>query len=392
MKHFILTALTAASMLSSQAQTATTAAYTIQLGNFAPTVKQADFEAIRSYAYVHKHNATVFIGGFVTEEAAQPILDKVKTKGYDDAVIVVQDLKKAATVYVIQLATYNAGEPIAWKTYAKAGSLYVQPNGNQVRIMHGAFDDINDARVQLNTIKSLGFEDAFVKTVKDITLSKVTTFETDGFAISDAVAEVGIKTVIPKQPTEIPTEEAFVPNSLSNTKRRSVIKLQEALKAFGTFSGDLDGKYGKMTANAFEKALADNRRLKMYNEMSQKNEGFGGWEDVRLLMTITRDLNIDENAQAIVPDLLNNLPTDALDAKEASAAFDWHVSVWQKMEKWSVGSAYNTQIYTALKIAYYQSLAHLETEFAKQNIKGEAATALGLSVIRTLIGEDLAKF
>jgi hypothetical protein len=363
-----------------------TATYAIQLGVFEDNIKQADFEAIRSYAYVYKRDGIVFVGGFLTEESAEPILAKLKAKGYEDAFVAARSLKKAKNVHIVQLATKNAGEPLSWKSYAKAGRLYTMPSGTQVRIVHGAYDDINDARVKLKELQNLGFKDAFVKTVKDAQLNPITAFETGGLDLSIYEDE---PTVAVKS-GQVPTSYGTV--TMGSVKRKSVIKLQEALKEIGTYGGAIDGLSGKGTTTGYEKALKLNRRLKSYEELAQKYEGYDGWEDVRLLVAMTRELNIQDEAAPITADLINNLPNEALTPKEQTAALDWHATTWKTLEKWSASSQYNDQIYTALKIAYYRSLTHLEEHFSLQGIRNDAATALGVSVLRTLIGDDLEGF
>ena len=94
----------------------------------------------------------------------------------------------------------------------------------------------------------------------------------------------------------------------------------------------------------------------------------------------------------MTPDLLGNLPDEVLSAKATKTALDWHVNLWKGLEKWSANSQYNDQVYTAMKIAYYRSLVHLEDYYSSKGIKGENGTALAASVLKTLIAEDLDGF
>jgi hypothetical protein len=168
--------------------------------------------------------------------------------------------------------------------------------------------------------------------------------------------------------------------------------LQEALKEIGTYGGVIDGQFGKGTSTAFDKAMKFNRRLKSYDELSQKYSGFEGWEDVRLLLTMSREMSIKDDLQPLTPDLLTNLPDDELTAKEAKTALEWHSNLWKGLEKWSALSQYNDQVYTAYKIAYYRALVHLEDYYASKDMRGEKGTAKAVSVIKTLIGEDMQGF
>jgi hypothetical protein len=359
--------------------------YTVQLGTFDPSVKQADFEAIRAYAYVYQRDGVVFAGSFADETAAEPVLEKIKAKGFTDAFIASRSLKKAKTVYVIQIATRNAGEPMNWKAYASVGDLYTIPNLAQVRIVHGFYDEKGEANIKLKEIQDMGYADAFVKAVKDVTLNPLSAFDTGDKKLiikAPTAADMGTKNPIVDYSTRV-----VVP-----TKRKSVIKLQEALNEGGAPMSAIDGLFGKTTQLAFEKAIQTNRRLATFNELSQKYEGFEGWADARLLMTISRELSVKDNASAIVPDLLNNLPDEALTAAEATGALNWHVAHWKKLDAWSATSQYNDQIATAYKIAYYRSLVHLEDYFAAKNLRGEAGTALAVSVLKTLVGKDFDGF
>ena len=190
-----------------------TALYTIQLGTYAPDIKQADFEVIRSYAYIYRRDGVIFAGNFSSEEAAEPILAKIKAKGFDDALLVSRSLKTGKNVFIVQLATKNAGEPIAWKNYARAGELYTIPNGGQVRIVHGAYEDKNDANVKLKMLVELGFTDAFVRSVKDLQLNPITEFE-----VSDkSVLTPEVTAVAPPTPPKPVTGTPSV-NSSSGVK------------------------------------------------------------------------------------------------------------------------------------------------------------------------------
>jgi hypothetical protein len=356
--------------------------YTVQLGTFDPSVKQADFEVIRALAYVYQRDGVVFAGNFSDEAAAEAVLEKIKAKGFPDASVASRSLKKAKTVYVIQIATKNAGEPMNWKAYSAVGNLFTIPNLAQVRIVHGVYEDKSEANLKLKEIQDLGFADAFVKGVKDIQINPLSAFDT------------GDKKLVVKSPAPVATEAGSKSPLIdySKTKRKSVVKLQEALTEIGASTTAADGLFGKGTQTAFERSIQSNRRLQSFNELSQKHEGFEGWADARLLMTIARELSIKDNATAIVPDLLTNLPDAALSAADATASLNWHVSHWKRMDAWSATGQYNDQVATAYKVAYYRTIVHLEDYFGAKNIRGEAGTALAVSIVKTLIGQDFDGF
>jgi hypothetical protein len=380
---------TAATAQLTAAKEQPTNVYTVQLGTFDPSVKQADFEAIRAYAYVHQREGVVFAGNFADEASAELVLDKIKAKGFTDAFIATRSLKKAKTVYVIQIATKNSGEPMNWKAYAAVGNLFTIPNLAQVRIVHGFYEDKNDANLKLKEIQEMGFADAFVKGVKDVQINPLSVFDTGDKKLVIKTADA------PAAPVEIGTAGPKGPlsdYSIAKVKRKSVIKLQEALTEVGASTTPVDGMFGKGTQTSFERAIQSNRRLQTFNELSQKHEGFEGWADARLLMTIARELSVKDNATAIVPDLLNNLPDAALNAADGNAALNWHVAHWKRMDQWSALAQYNDQVAAAYKIAYYRTIVHLEDYFAAKGVRGEGGTALSVSVIKTLIGQDFDGF
>ncbi len=371
--------------------------YTIQLGAFEASVKQADFEAIRSYAYVYKRDGLVFAGAFGSEDAAEPFLAKIKAKGFDDAFVAARPLKTGKLVYVIQIATLSAGEPINWQSYLRAGTLYTMPNNGVVRIVHGAYADKNDANIKLKELVALGFSDAFVKGVKDLQLNPISEFDTSDKKILTQTTDATAATNTPTNTTKNAvvnnkgglTSYGYAPNS---SKRLSVVKLQDALKELGLYGGVSDGILGPQTKTLFDRAVLLNRRLATYEHLAQKYNGFDGWEEGRLLCTMARQLSVKDNSKAIVADLLNNLPQEMLSSKDAATALNWHSNLFKKLELWSTQGQYNDQVYTAFKAVYYRTLAHLEDELAVKGIKGEAGTALAVSVIKILIGEDLEGF
>ncbi len=386
MKQFLLSILFVGGFMSLNAQTSNF--YTIQLGSFDPSVKQADFEAIRSYTYIYKRDGLVFAGAFDSQQAAEPFLAKIKAKGFDYAFIAARPFNTAKSVYVIQISTKSAGEPLDWQNYLRAGTLYTMPINGLVRIAHGAYADKNDTNLKLKEIVALGFTDAFIKSVKDIQLNPISEFDTGDKSVLTQTKDVAV--VNTKGTVNGLSSYGYTP--AASSKRLSVIKLQDALKKLGLYGGVSDGIMGNQTQTLYDRALVLNRRLATYEVLAQKYNGFNGWEDGRLLCTIARQLSVKDNSRAIVADLFNNLPQEMLSSSEAAAALNWHNNLFKQLELWSAHGQYNDQVYSAFKAAYYHTLVHLEDEFAAKNIRGDAGTALSVSVIKILIGEDLDGF
>jgi hypothetical protein len=103
-------------------------------------------------------------------------------------------------------------------------------------------------------------------------------------------------------------------------------------------------------------------------------------------------LSVKDNATAIVPDLLNNLPDAALSTEDGNTALNWHIAHWKRMDQWSAMAQYNDQVAAAYKIAYYRTIVHLEDYFAAKGVRGEGGTALAVSVVKTLIGQGFDGF
>jgi len=361
--------------------------YTIQLGAF-DNPRQSDFEAIRSYAYVYERSGIMFMGGFNTSEAAEAVLEKVKAKGYHDAFIVERKLAESKKAYVVQLATHAAGEPIEWETYSKAGDLWVMPFDKQVRIVQGVYADINDARVKANTLKTQGFPNAFVKTVREITINAVSDFDMS----KGTVAIVTPKG--PKQATEVHLVRPIA-NQFSTVtthpavKRKAGMQLQTALKEIGMYAGAVDGKVGKGTEEAYAKALRTNRRLKRYQAEAAKIPGFDGWEDARLLQTIARDMNTKDETHEISADLMNNLPESPLVAADAKTVTEWNTTMLKGLDAWSAKSQYNDQIASAFKVAYFKAQIKFADYYIGKGMTEDQANGLSYLIIKTLLADDL---
>lgn len=368
--------------------------YSVQLGTFNEALIQSDFESIRSYAYVYKRNNIVFIGGFKTPDEAQTVLDKVKVRGFDDAQIVQRPLANDKTVYVVQVSTSNAGEAVPFNTYSKFGKLYTAPTNNLVRLMVGYYADKNDARIKLNELFTAGYKDAFIKSVKLPQINSVSIFDTGNNIGSGAIATKSVPETQTETMVATPSAAAL-PQSYATVamkdKRKSVIKLQETLKKLGTFNGEADGVYGKMTDAAYADALEKNKTLSIARTVAQKSFESNDFDDAATFMVLAQWLANTPEGDVIKFDVLGNLPENTPTKTDIDAALGWHAQTWKKLELWSTTSKNATRSYDALKVAYYKTLTHLEQIMNERNIKGEAATGASLSVLRNLSNNYLSK-
>jgi hypothetical protein len=370
--------------------------YTIQLGAFSDA-RQADFEHIRSYSYVYERENIVFIGGFSNPEAAAEVLEKVQSKGYTDAFVLERDLNAAPEHHIVQLITQTAGEPIEWKKLEHLGNLYAWACDNgQVRIVVGLFDDVNEARVLAAQIQTKGFKGAFVRKVSDALLNRVTAFDKEP-AKQVLLAKVEKKNEPKNQPkggskppAKATSQVTPAPYHEKTVRTKTVLELQQVLKQVGIFSGTLHGVATDTLENAYAEALTRQRRLKKYQEGAQAITGFDGWESARLLLCITRDLNMNVDVPEISPDLLRNLPDKLL--TEPQNLTTWLEMIHKKMATFAKGSKRNAQMAQAFEISFLKTQVQLEHYYQSKNVKMMDAYHLSLSVLKTLTEADLDDF
>jgi len=273
--------------------------YTIHIGTFLK-VKLADFEKVRGLGYLYAEKFDdqlmhIFMGEYESFGKAKKILSDVKSNGYPDAYVTSRKSKSDNKLTLIQLGVKKVGDDINWYSYARAGELYTIIDNEQLKILTGAFDNMESARSHLALLKQNGFKDAFVKKVPETRAHLASTFETgelgfvdfirplkeadkpQEFAQVDATPEKLTSKTVEERPTEygmtkkkatpVLKKEALLiasPNIRKNVKRTSAIELQKELKLTGTYKGSLDGLYGNGTATAYQKALLEMPQLKRY--------------------------------------------------------------------------------------------------------------------------------
>ena len=280
------------------------------------------------------NSKNVFIGGFKGKAAADRAVAIAKDRGYIDAAATNLSAAESETVTVIQLGMRDARNTIDWKVFSSAGRIFALQNGNQIKVLAGLYPSAAAAKAILPTIQRKGFSDAFVKNVQKSLVHEVTSFETGSVdlvavmpslpkntptpatqepqviekakeqAPEEYVAETkevevpseynakSVKVEVPsgtaaksipepaptppaKTTTKTPTPSvpliAQRPAIRSKVKRTSVLRLQEILKAEGTYTSSLDGYYGKGTKAAFDEMWANNRQVKKYRALSEFN-------------------------------------------------------------------------------------------------------------------------
>lgn len=315
---------------SISAFTQNNAYYTVLVGTFLDA-KAQDFENLRSLGFLHatklEGNLTqVYIGGFDKQRDAEKMASAVRSKGYSGAFVQERLLSEGRSTAIIQMGIRNIKKNIDWEDYYRAGDLYVILNGNQIKIVTGLYNDINDAKKDVSRVRKLGFKDAFVKRMNTTLLHQVNSFEAGGLKrpLFDITIEDNPQKnrstpydVVPKNyddvrskspvakdpslPSRIPNSfgtDSALPTIRSKVKRRSALELQKVLKVQGTYSSSLDGYYGKGTTAAYEKTLMRNRDLQKYLVLSQYMNSSGQTSSDGTLQNIINNLIDDPSAPA----------------------------------------------------------------------------------------------
>lgn len=412
--------------------------FTIHIGAFVKA-NISDFKNIRQFGYLYSLQLNnlqqVYMGDYETEAAANKVLAEVKNAGFMDAFTTRRSIKNGNIVMVIQLGTVKPGEEIDWLKYAEAGPLNALLTGNSVKIVTEAFDDLNLAKQRLTLIKKAGFNDAFIKNVNELLLHKVTSFETGGKVVipqefsftpepepvisavepikavqppaREVVPQEYDAVLTPKSPA--PANEIAEPTIRKNVKRTSVLKLQELLKADGTYTGSLDGFYGPGTAKGYNQTLAANADVKKYQILAKhavpeiadaQKKSTGGyslnWGALGLLTTIVNDLNPSPEKANVTKIAEKNLKqtqllstTNVPNATEYAYIDSWNESLWKGIEEWEKKDPLHKRMTTPLKIAYFQSWALLEDYFMDKGFEAKDARGMSLFVLQNIVEPGL---
>lgn len=291
--------------------------YTVYIGTFL-NAKLSDFDNIRDLGYLYDESydeslLKIYMGGYRSQKEASRLLDRVKSRGYQDAYVVARPLDQKGDTWVVQLGLLKSGARINWNRYADAGNLFAHLQGEQVKIVTGPFDSKEQAERALPDIRKRGYADAFIKTAPAVELAEVSTFETGGVNLSEAsrarIARMEMRTkgeTDPKEekqpeeagkedfvlfsfegeeqaPRRVESEEdlqflaasirekagvapasAEQPDIRARVSRRSVKDLQKVLKAEKMYTSTIDGLYGPGTRSGLEDFRAEDRRMQKY--------------------------------------------------------------------------------------------------------------------------------
>lgn len=324
MQHSIFTLLLALSIcLPSKTQAQDY--FTVLVGNFVE-VRPQDFAAARSLGFVYKQVADgnmqqVYVGNYTEQEKANTVANALRNQGFTNAQVSRRTITTGPEAIIIQIATRFSNRSINWADLSKAGDLNVMVEDERIKVMTGTFPDMATAQSTLPSIKALGFDDAFVKSVPRDRLLPVTSLSTgikedliplqlneepvpsptppvatgqivipsgstnNGGRITtpneptvprtnpadaDLPPVTGTTTTInrPARPTAVTTtmerKGVAIPAIRGDIKRNSVINLQRLLESEGYYNSSLDGYYGNGTKTAYEQMLAQNNGIQKY--------------------------------------------------------------------------------------------------------------------------------
>jgi len=423
--------------------------FTIHIGAFVKA-NISDFKNIQQYGYLYSMKLNnlqqVYMGDYESEAAADKVLAKIKNEGYLDAFTTRRSIKNGKTVTIIQVGTIQVDDQIDWAKYAKAGPLSVLLSGNSVKIVSGAFEDLDLAKQRLNAIKKMGFSDAFMKNVNDLLLHKVTTFETGGvidipqefsfvsepepvvseeivFTAEESAPKKSAETeVVPESydvvfmPKSAPAKnEIAAPTIREDVKRTSVLKLQEVLKMEGTYKSSLDGYYGPGTSKGYNITMSSDPDIQKYQvlakfaqpvkvvekekELAEATGSYLNWESIVLLKTIVNDLNPSpEQPKATILAEKHLKQTQLLTAFQAPNATEyayidsWNESLWKGLNNWEKADPLHKRMVTPLKIAYFHSWALLEDYFMNKGFSPKEARGMSLFVLQNIVEPGLSSY
>ncbi len=333
--------------------------YTVFVGNY-PDPQAEQFSLLRRYGFLYKEDlqqniSKVYIGGFDNKKEAAELMNNIKPL-YTEAQVVEQKFDPKNEVTVIQVATRLFNQDIEWEAFEPLENIYAMIDGDKIKVATGIYPSFEAARRDLDAIRNMGFDDAFIKNVNGVLLKRLSEFETGlkkpviPFQLEErpvAVSQDNQQTTVKRPGTKkgAPREEepavvqqpnprgyeSFIPmqnqpqvqpknpqeydnyasqyegvkgipaqpDIRSQIKRRSVLELQKVLKQEDTYQGELDGYYGPGTSAGYERIKNQSKELQKYALLSQY-AATGSGIDARPLQQAINELPSDPSAQNVI--------------------------------------------------------------------------------------------
>ncbi len=152
--------------------------YAIQLGaSNQPDMKR--YNKVKNYGYIYTVDAQngmlrVMLGSYTSKSKANVALKKVKSRGFKDAFIsggYVTENK----VYTVQFASYLYADKVDWDKLQQVGMVQVDASEGRIKLVSGNFSEKSTADDYKNSLRSMGYKDAFVRQVNEARLLNIGT-------------------------------------------------------------------------------------------------------------------------------------------------------------------------------------------------------------------------
>lgn len=334
--------------------------YTVFVGNY-PNPQRQEFSLLGRYGFIYsvqqnQNMSRVYLGGFEKEKNAKAMVQNIKAM-YPNAAVEKRTANPNDEAIVIQVATRVFNQKINWPKYQKLENIFALLSGDKVKIVTGIYPNMEAARNDLKIIRSDGFSDAFLKVISRNMLIDLKAFETgikepviplnldnnnNAVAVSNpgktnvsptnpaltnttakTASPIGYESVIPRNPDfnaapgsyeqgnptnpantvvagnpTIKGANSTTPKINSKIKRRSALELQKVLKAYGTYTGSLDGYYGPGTTAGYEAIKQQNKDIQKYAVLSQYSDTYG--QDSRPLQQAINTLLSEPSAPGVI--------------------------------------------------------------------------------------------
>lgn len=433
-------------LLFSLAATQTLAAqdlFTVRVGLFRD-VKIAEFAALKPQGFVYgipaENNTTeVFVGHYNDQSKALSIAANLLEQGYRNAQAFALPVGITTPVSYVQFSLHSGSRPIEWSALERAGQLFVASTEGTTKIMTGPYPTPQAAASALSSIQSLGYRDAFVKTIDPARLIRIGTFET---GIKKPLIPINLKDNTPApqpQPTTQPTTSTVPtpptygssapapapattappvpmpaptttytpspgleagPSINGKTKRHSAAELQRVLKEKGFYEGAIDGYYGPGTTTAFNQAWSSMpvlRKYKMLATMMPPEELGANWEETTILLAVANDMaagtaNGERAGQMLAQRRPLYAQNSVLTPAEATRVRNWAATVWTNLDDWATEDPLHAQIFSAFRVAYHQTQVRLENHYVNAGLGDTEATDLATAMLQNLLGAKLDRF
>lgn len=419
--------------------------YTVKVGTFRD-VKAVDFAALQAKGFVYgipaaDNTTDVYLGHYAAASRANATTAELNASGFRNAKTFNLPLTSGQSVTVIQIALTAASRPVNWAELERAGQLFVESIDGTTKILTGIYPDARTAASFLPAIRELGYTDAFVRTVNNVRLIPVTTFET---GIKKPLIPINLQAAkntvplgtppptsepaSPKSPpttygssppplAKTPTPNAPTPTAVSatspafayptideKTKRHSAAELQKLLKAKGYYEGSIDGYYGPGTTAAYKAAWNGMPEIHKYRKLSEmliapseQYDFIKRWPEVKTLLAVVNDLSAGLTNATLASQLVQQRAqltnaTQALSTNAAERVKNWSATLWQNMDDWATDDPLHAQIYNALRLTYQQSHVRLEDYYMDRGLSATAARDLAAAMLQNLTGAQLDRF